>query len=115
MYSSCEDDFSMEEGSMGRKRRFGSSESTRRSPRNMRVHLKTPFTVSNQIRRTVLNSWINILLVCAPIGIVLYYHESVSPAAVFVVNLLAIVSCINFRFHRLNVNNTLKDSSCWTS
>jgi hypothetical protein len=79
------------------------------------LNLKYHFTLSNQIRRTVLSSWINILLVCAPIGIVLYHLESVSPAAVFVVNLLAIVSCINFRFHRLNVNNTLKDSSCWTS
>ena len=52
---------------------------------------KTPFTVGNQIRRTLLNSWINLLLVAAPVGIAINYIHSVSRVAVFVVNFIAIV------------------------
>lgn len=35
------------------------------------IHPKEPFTVANQIQRTLLSGWINILLLCCPAGIVL--------------------------------------------
>ncbi|KAK3948456.1 Sodium/calcium exchanger protein-domain-containing protein [Pseudoneurospora amorphoporcata] len=52
---------------------------------------KEPFTVGNQIRRTLLGSWINILLVAAPVGIAINYVEAVPRVAVFVVNFIAII------------------------
>ncbi|OAA62310.1 Calcium/proton exchanger superfamily [Cordyceps fumosorosea ARSEF 2679] len=55
------------------------------------VHPKHPFTVANQLQHTLLNSWINVLLVAAPIGIALHYVHSVSPTVVFVVNFVAII------------------------
>jgi Ca2+:H+ antiporter len=55
------------------------------------VQPKTPFTFANQVQRTFLNSWINILLLAAPVGIALNYVPSVNRIAVFVVNFIAIV------------------------
>ncbi|KAJ6444642.1 calcium-proton exchanger [Purpureocillium lavendulum] len=55
------------------------------------VYPKTPFTTANQLQRTFLNSWINILLLAAPVGIALNYVKSVNRIAVFVVNFIAIV------------------------
>ncbi|KAM0247741.1 hypothetical protein ACHAQJ_009726 [Trichoderma viride] len=55
------------------------------------VHPKEPFTVANQIQRTLLSSWINLLLVAAPVGIALNYITSVNRVAVFVVNFIAII------------------------
>ncbi|PTB70756.1 Ca2+ transporter [Trichoderma citrinoviride] len=55
------------------------------------VQPKEPFTVANQLQRTLLNSWINVLLVAAPVGIALNYIKSVDRIAVFVVNFIAIV------------------------
>ncbi|KAK4235865.1 Sodium/calcium exchanger protein-domain-containing protein [Achaetomium macrosporum] len=52
---------------------------------------KEPFTVRNQLQRTLFNSWINILLVAAPAGIAINYVPSVNRIAVFVVNFIAIV------------------------
>lgn len=52
---------------------------------------KEPFTVGNQIRRTLLGSWLNILLVAAPVGIAINYVEAVPRVAVFVVNFIAII------------------------
>ncbi|KAL2141686.1 hypothetical protein VTI28DRAFT_2096 [Corynascus sepedonium] len=52
---------------------------------------KEPFTVRNQIQRTLFGSWINILLLAAPVGIAINYIPSVSRVAVFVVNFIAIV------------------------
>lgn len=52
---------------------------------------KEPFTVRNQLQRTLLNSWINILLVAAPAGIAINYIHSVSRVVVFIVNFIAIV------------------------
>jgi len=52
---------------------------------------KEPFTVRNQIQRTLFNSWINILLLSAPVGIAINYIPSVSRLAVFIVNFVAIV------------------------
>ncbi|KAL7806352.1 Ca2+ transporter [Trichoderma gracile] len=55
------------------------------------VQPKEPFTVANQLQRTLLNSWINVLLIAAPVGIALNYIKSVDRIAVFVVNFIAIV------------------------
>jgi Ca2+:H+ antiporter len=49
------------------------------------------FTFGNQIRATLFNSWINVLLVAAPVGIALEHVNGVPPAAVFVVNFIAII------------------------
>lgn len=55
------------------------------------VYPKEPFTFANQIQRTLLSSWINVLLVAAPVGIALNYIHSVNRIAVFVVNFIAII------------------------
>ncbi|TDZ35495.1 Vacuolar calcium ion transporter [Colletotrichum spinosum] len=55
------------------------------------VQPKEPFTVANQLQRTLLNSWINILIFAAPAGIAISYVKSVNPIAVFVVNFIAII------------------------
>jgi Ca2+:H+ antiporter len=52
---------------------------------------KEPFTVRNQIRRTLFNSWLNVLLVAAPVGIAINYVDSVGGVAVFIVNFIAII------------------------
>ncbi|KAG6010101.1 hypothetical protein E4U21_000135 [Claviceps maximensis] len=54
------------------------------------VHPKEPFTVANQLQRTFLNSWINILIIAAPAGIAMKYTH-VNGIAVFVVNFIAII------------------------
>ncbi|EGE02265.1 hypothetical protein TEQG_01305 [Trichophyton equinum CBS 127.97] len=48
------------------------------------------FTIAGQLRATLFGSWINILLVAAPTGIIMYYLK-VNSVAVFVVNFIAIV------------------------
>ncbi|KAJ5779125.1 Sodium/calcium exchanger membrane region [Penicillium paradoxum] len=48
------------------------------------------FTLASQLRATILNSWINVLLVAAPVGIALYAVKA-NPIAVFVVNFIAIM------------------------
>jgi Ca2+/H+ antiporter len=55
------------------------------------VQPKTPFTIANQLQRTLLNSWINILLIAAPVGIAIANVHSIDRIAVFVVNFVAIV------------------------
>ncbi|OLN97406.1 Vacuolar calcium ion transporter 1 [Colletotrichum chlorophyti] len=55
------------------------------------VQPKTPFTFANQLQRTLLNSWINILILAAPVGIAISYVGSVNKIAVFVVNFIAII------------------------
>ncbi|KAK4103582.1 Calcium/proton exchanger [Parathielavia hyrcaniae] len=52
---------------------------------------KEPYTVRNQIERTLFNSWINVLLLAAPAGITLNYVPSVGGVVVFIVNFIAIV------------------------
>ena len=49
-----------------------------------------PFTVRNQINRTILNSWVNVLLVAAPVGIGLNF-AGVDGKIIFVVNFIAII------------------------
>ncbi|MCJ1311339.1 hypothetical protein MMC25_005010 [Agyrium rufum] len=48
------------------------------------------FTFRNQIQATILNSWINVLIIAAPVGIALYYAHA-QPVAIFVVNFIAII------------------------
>ena len=48
---------------------------------------KHKFTVWNQIRGTVFNSWINVLLIAVPVGIAVNFAK-VSPMVVFVVNFI---------------------------
>jgi len=55
------------------------------------VQPKEPFTTGNQLRRTLLNSWINVLLIAAPVGIALNFVPAVDKKAVFVVNFIAII------------------------
>jgi len=49
-----------------------------------------PFTVKNQISRTIFNSWVNLLLIAAPVGIGLNY-SGVDGTVIFVVNFIAII------------------------
>lgn len=51
---------------------------------------KEPFTLRNQIQRTIFGSWVNILLIAAPVGIALNY-AGVDRKAVFCVNFIAII------------------------
>ena len=48
------------------------------------------FTVANQIRGTIFNSWINILLIFVPVGIALNYAK-IDPVVIFVINFIAII------------------------
>lgn len=49
-----------------------------------------PFTLKNQLQATIFNSWINILLLAAPAGIICNY-VGVSGTIIFIVNFIAIV------------------------
>ncbi|KAL4806405.1 Sodium/calcium exchanger protein-domain-containing protein [Aspergillus unguis] len=85
----------VEEGKPRKRRGFlgvgghsdeGSSGTSKDEPRR-----KHNFTTVGQLKATIFNSWINILLLAAPVGIALYYVDGVSPIAVFVVNFIAII------------------------
>ncbi|KAI1493545.1 Sodium/calcium exchanger protein-domain-containing protein [Biscogniauxia mediterranea] len=54
------------------------------------VEPSEPFTVKNQLQRTFLNSWINVLLVAAPVGIAIWF-AGVDGRIVFGVNFIAII------------------------
>ncbi|KAF8854063.1 Calcium/proton exchanger [Acephala macrosclerotiorum] len=54
------------------------------------LYHKEPFTLRNQIQRTIFSSWVNILLLAAPVGIALNYAE-VNGKVVFTVNFIAII------------------------
>jgi Ca2+:H+ antiporter len=49
-----------------------------------------PFTIRNQLERTIFNSWVNILLLAAPVGIAINY-AGINGKIVFVVNFIAII------------------------
>ncbi|EAW18261.1 hydrogen/calcium exchanger domain-containing protein [Aspergillus fischeri NRRL 181] len=51
---------------------------------------KQKFTAVGQLKATLFNSWMNLLLIAAPVGIALNYVD-VDPVAVFVVNFVAII------------------------
>ena len=48
------------------------------------------FTMRSQFDATILNSWINILLLAVPIGIAVNYAH-IAPVAIFVINFIAII------------------------
>lgn len=50
-----------------------------------------PFTLRSQLQNTIFNSWINVLLIAAPIGIALNYAGGVNGIVIFVVNFIAII------------------------
>jgi Ca2+:H+ antiporter len=62
---------------------------TARSSKKSLKHKK--FTVASQLKATVFNSWINVLILAAPVGIALNYVPGIPPIAVFLVNFIAIV------------------------
>ena len=53
--------------------------------------VKPKFTAWSQIRYSLFNSWINVLLVCAPVGIALHFVPGLNPIVIFVVNFIAII------------------------
>lgn len=55
------------------------------------IQPKQPFTVANQIHRTILGSWINVLLLAAPAGIALGFVPGTNGVVLFIVNFIAIV------------------------
>ena len=69
----------------------GEEEKPRKQPWYKGKELKhEPFTVRNQIHATILNSWINVLIIAAPVGIALHFAK-VDGTIVFVVNFIAII------------------------
>lgn len=50
----------------------------------------TKFTFASQLRATVLNSWLNVLMLAIPAGIALH-QVNANPIVVFVVNFIAII------------------------
>ncbi|KAL5338848.1 Sodium/calcium exchanger protein-domain-containing protein [Aspergillus crustosus] len=70
---------------MGRRSDTEDREHSEEAPKD-----RQRFTAVGQFKATVLNSWINILLLAVPAGIALNYVD-VDPVAVFVVNFIAIV------------------------
>lgn len=52
---------------------------------------KEPFTFANQLQRTFLSSWINILLFAAPVGIAINFVPGMNGIAIFVANFIAII------------------------
>lgn len=52
---------------------------------------KQHFTFAGQLKATVFNSWINILLLMVPVGIAVHFTDKVTPIGVFVINFIAII------------------------
>ncbi|KAI9786027.1 MAG: hypothetical protein M1835_003196 [Candelina submexicana] len=73
---------------LGKKNR--NDESMERTTTSASKKSKQHFTFAGQIRATVLNSWINILLIAVPIGIIVNYVH-VNPIAIFTINFIAII------------------------
>lgn len=47
------------------------------------------FTIANQIQRTILTSWVNILLLCVPVGLILTRVSDTAGPATFAINYVA--------------------------
>ncbi|PWY82174.1 Ca2+/H+ antiporter VCX1 [Aspergillus heteromorphus CBS 117.55] len=69
---------------------FGPTEDDRSMTDSSKPMPKRKFTAMGQLKATLFNSWINVLLFAAPVGIALNY-VNVPPVAVFVVNFIAIM------------------------
>ncbi|KAI1614919.1 Ca2+:H+ antiporter [Exophiala viscosa] len=74
----------------GLKKLFSKKEKTDEEPDNNNGKVKKKYTLWSQIRATIFNSWVNVLLIFSPIGIAVYYAK-ISPVAVFVINFIAII------------------------
>lgn len=48
------------------------------------------YTVASQLRATLFNSWINVLLVFVPVGIAVHF-TNITPIGIFVINFIAII------------------------
>ena len=70
--------------------KIGSTGMASRSSTSKKSLKHKPFTLGNQLRATIFNSWINLLLIAAPVGIAMHF-VNVSPVAVFVINFIAII------------------------
>lgn len=82
----------LEEPAKPRKRhpwKFGRS-SSEYEPEDDKSIEGPKFTVASQLRATILNSWINVLILAAPAGIALHVVKA-NPIAIFVVNFIAII------------------------
>lgn len=77
-----------EDGNGKGKSRSTGTELSKSASKRSSKHSK--FTVGGQLKATIFSSWINVLLVAAPVGIALHF-ANMSPVAVFVVNFIAII------------------------
>ena len=81
---------------LGKRNTFNSEKkSSKTGSRTIRISEdhkwgKHPFTVWGQIKNTIFNSWINILLIAVPVGIAVNYVK-IDPVGIFVVNFIAII------------------------
>ena len=74
-----------------RRKDKDSGERASRDEGDSKPRKRSQFSVASQIRATILNSYINLLLVAVPVGIALNFVPSVSRLTVFVVNFIAII------------------------
>ena len=76
----------------------------RHSEATLRAHQKSVLQIFREI---LFSGWVNLLLVCVPVGIALHF-VNVNPTVVFVMNFLAIVPlagvCISWFFRLLSFN-----------
>lgn len=70
----------------------GEEEEVKKRPwyKGKELYHAEPFTVRNQLQRTIFNSYVNILLLAAPVGIAINY-AGIDGKIVFVVNFIAII------------------------
>jgi Ca2+:H+ antiporter len=61
-----------------------------RHPSSTEPSSHKPFTLMNQLKATIFNSWINLLLIAAPVGIATHFVNA-SSVAVFIINFIAII------------------------
>ena len=77
------------------KKLFGGKEEKSEDPEMQRTDTseskpKKHFTVMEQVKTVILGSWINVLLICSPVGIAIHY-ANLNPYADFVINFIAIM------------------------
>jgi len=78
---------------IGKKSKVGGDEEVEKPVRQSSLFRsdKQKFTAVGQLRATLLNSYINVLLIFVPIGIAVNYAPGVSRVGVFVINFIAII------------------------
>lgn len=70
----------------------GGEEEVEKRPwyKGKKLYHAEPFTIRNQVQRTIFSSWVNILLLAAPVGIAINY-AGIDGKIVFVINFIAII------------------------